>query len=316
MRNKLFPIFGMSTLLLLSLSSTSYSKVKIEKVFVKIAKKSEIFDQFIYPARVTPKVTAMVLSESQGIVTELKYNLGDKLKKKQVIAKITHIDPVYQYRPFLLRAPVAGVVSKIFTNVGSQVAKGDNIIQLIDPDKTKVTIEVSVRDLPAFKKGMKGVFTSRINDKKINVVINGVSPLVDAATGTATAELDFSSSNKGIFLPGTIGKVSFKTNIHKGYLFPQNVLTYKGNQAQVRIVSKESKVRRIDVKIGAKSRGKIEILSGIKSGDYLIERASGYLKVDSIVSIQNLPKSKELKKDIKKNSKTKTKKRKTEPKNI
>ncbi len=282
---------------LLVFCQLAFAKANIEKVFVKIAKKKEISDKLTYPARVTPKVSAMILSESQGVMTRLSFNLGDKVLKNQTIAKITHADPVYEYRPFLLKAPVSGVVSKVFTNVGSQITKGQKIMLLTDPNETKLMIEVAVKDLSSLKKGMKGTFITRSENKRYKVKLKGISPLIDSATGTATAELEFISKFPTKVLPGIIGKISFKTNIHQGFLFPQNVLTYKGNQPQVRVVSDENKVSRINVKLGAKRKGQIEILSGVKKGTYLIEKASGFVKDGSIVAIQNLPK-----KIIKKNT--------------
>jgi multidrug efflux pump subunit AcrA (membrane-fusion protein) len=288
MKIKSFMIAG----LLLAMGQLAFGKAKIEKVFVQVAQKKEISDKLTYPARVSPKVSAMVLSESQGVISTLDFNLGDRIAKNKTIAKVTHSDPVYEYRPFRIKAPVSGVISKIFTNVGSQIKKGEKVALITNPKSSKLLIEVAVKDISSFKKGMRGLFKSRSTENKYKVKVTGISPLIDSATGTATAELEFTDRKARKVLPGTIGKVIFKTNIHKGFLFPQKVLTYKGNQAQVRIVSPENKVSRINVKLGAKRRGKIEILTGVKKGDYLIERASGFIKDGAIVAIQNLPKKK------------------------
>lgn len=286
---KFFSILFLSLLI----SQTSWGKAKTQKVFVKVAKKQEVFDQFTYPAKVTPKVLAYILAESQGIVTNIRYNLGDRIHKLSTVAQVKNTDPVYEYQAMKLKAPVTGVVSRIFTTEGSLVAKGEKIALITDPKKAKLIIEVASRDLSNFKVGMKGDFTSRNSKKKYPVRIKGISPLIDPATGTATAELEFLSNGKRSIPSGTLGKVSFKTNIHKGFVFPQNVLVYKGNQAQVRVVSaKDNKVTRVPVTLGPKRRGQIEILKGVKEGQYLIERASGFVKEGSIVAIQNLPKKK------------------------
>ena len=280
--------------LLILLCTPGLAKTKIEKVFVQIAKKKEISDIFTYPGRVIPKVSAVILAENQGIVGEISSQLGDKVKRNQVVAKVKHLDPSYQYQAMRLRSPVSGIVSKVFTNPGGQVAKGDKIIQIIDPAKTKILIEVVSRDLPSIKKGMPGIFYAGAEKRPYKIKITGLSPIVDPATGTATAELSLEDNRNTTtpITPGILGKVEFKTNVRQGFMFPQNVLSYKGNESQVKIVSKDgSKVSRVPVKIGLKSRGEIEILSGVKEGDYLIERTSGFIKEGAKVAIQNLPKS-------------------------
>ncbi len=291
MRNPLLMAIGVFSVISFVTSTAYAKKTKVEKVFVQIAKKKEISNEFAYPAQVNSKVEALLLSESQGVVTKLFFNLGDQVKKHQIMAKVAHTDPVYHYKPVALRAPVDGVVSKVFITLGGHIAKGEKVLLLTDPKKSKIIIEVTSRDVEYFHKEAKGVFHSDNREEKLNVSLEGISPFIDPATGTATAEFSFDDPEKSSFIrPGIMGRIEFKTNIRQGFLFPQNVISYKGTDPQVKIVSKDNTVKKIIVKIGKKRKGKIEILSGIKEGDYLIERASGFIKKGATVAIQNLPK--------------------------
>lgn len=282
---------------------------KLKSVFIKTAKKQEIFDSFAYPATVEAVVNALVISESQGIVERISSPLGQKVKINESLVKVRHTDPIYKYKPVTLKAPVSGVVSQVFVSEGSLVSKGQKILQVTDPDKIKVKIEIGAKDLQFIKKGLEGNFTSKANSKDIKLRVLGVSPFVNPATGTATAELELSSI-KDKLIPGVLGKVVFKSNIHQGFVFVENAIYYLGKKTYVRLTEElENKylIKKVEVKLGQKRRGQVEILSGLKDGMMVIERASGFLPEGAEVAIGNLPKVKTKKVGPKKETKKEVK---------
>lgn len=282
---------------------TAFAAKKAKSVFIKEAKQQEIFDSFAYPAKVEPIVNAMVLSESQGIVEKINTPLGQEVRGNQALVKIRHTDPVFKYRPVTLKAPVDGVISRVFVSEGSLVSKGQKILQVTDPTKVKVKIEIAAKDLQFIKRGLKGTFTAKGLAKPVSLKVIGVSPFVDPATGTASAELEVTDS-KELITPGILGKVVFKSNIHTGFVFVENSIYYQGKKTFVRLTQKDGetyKVKKVEVKLGPKRRGQVEVISGLKEGMQVIERASGFLPDGAEVSIGNLPKKAELKtKEVKK----------------
>ncbi len=297
---KIFIYLSLSVLFSLSAFSKDEPK-KLKSVFTKTAAKQEIFDSFAYPATVEAVVNAIVLSESQGIVESISSPLGYAVKGNQNLVKIRHTDPIYKYKPVTLKAPVSGVVSQVFVSVGSLVSKGQKILQVTDPSKVKVKIEVGAKDLQFIKKGLVGSFTSKANDSVIKLKVLGVSPFVNPATGTASAELELIDT-KAKLIPGVLGKVVFKSNVHEGFVFVENAIYYVGKKTYVRQTElKDEKylVKKVEVKLGQKRRGQVEILSGLKEGMMVIERASGFLPEGAEVAIGNLPKKEEVKEEVK-----------------
>lgn len=284
------------TLVLSGLLATSVlAAAKKKSVFIKEAKQQEIYDSFAYPAKVEPIVNALVLSESQGIVESIKTPLGQEVKAHQQLVKVRHTDPVFKYRPVTLKAPVSGVVSKVFVSEGSLVSKGQKVLQVTDPKKVKIKIEVAAKDLQFIKRDLEGTFTAKGLKAPVKLRVAGVSPFVDPATGTATAELELSDELMTL-TPGILGKVVFKSNIHQGYVFMENAIYYQGKKTFVRLTEKDGevyKVKKLEVTLGPKRRGMVEVLGGLKDGMMVIERASGFLPEGEEVSIGNLPKKKE-----------------------
>lgn len=257
-----------------------------KSVFIQTASIRPIFDQFTYPARITSEIDATVLAESSGIIKQLNYRLGQAVKKSSTLLQIQHTDPVYQYRSFISKAPVAGVVSKIYVSQGSLVKKGDHLLRITDPHQLKILIEVPVSDLKSVKANMPAELSLPYKDKPLRVRLTGISPILDPATGTASAELELEDPHQAHQVKiGIFGEVSFSANWHKGLSVPDYAIVYEGKKPQLKIV-KDAILKRVDVKLGQKRQGQVEILEGIQAGDDVVIRSSGFIPNGSEVEVK------------------------------
>jgi multidrug efflux pump subunit AcrA (membrane-fusion protein) len=273
-------VFG--SLLLTVIAQAANDKTPI--VFTQVAKKTEIFDQLTYPAKINPSVQAKILAESDGVVTKILAPLGSKVSRKSGVVQVQNMEPGYSFAPMRMASPVAGIVSQIKVSVGSQVAKGQEIATVIEPTSLRIEVEIAAGDMVHVKNGLKGELYLPGQDKPTSVEVLGVSPLVDPATGTATAELKVVGKNS-VLIPGTLGQVRFKANIRNGIELPDNAIVYKGDDTNVRLVL-SGKAKLNAVKLGPKRQGKFEILSGVKEGDEVIERTSTFVADGDEVKVQ------------------------------
>ena len=76
--------------------------------------------------------------------------------------------------------------------------------------------------------------------------------------------------------PGSLGLARFRVHERKGLRVPDQALRYKGETPFVRVVVGDIASRR-DVKIGPKAQGEVEILNGLKSGEQIVVRSSGFI---------------------------------------
>jgi multidrug efflux pump subunit AcrA (membrane-fusion protein) len=104
----------------------------------------------------------------------------------------------------------------------------------------------------------------------------GISPNVDPATGTASAELAPSGPDMDSLRPGLIGKITLKAGLHQGFLVPEDVVIQTQDKAYLRVVD-AGVAKKIPVTLGAYLRGRIEIVQGLSEGMKVVERASGYV---------------------------------------
>lgn len=287
-----FGWFLFSALALLGGPSVFATVDKTPPAVVSVRKVSatELFDLLSFPARITPRINTNLLSETDGIVTQILAPLGQRVSKGQKILSIRHTDPVYQYAPAAVVAPVAGVVSALEVTEGTQVERGQRVASVTDPNRVSIQVEVPALDLRLLSKGMSGEFRVSGREQVVPVRIRGVSPFVDPGTGTATCEIEIDSkadpsAQTTIIMPGVVGRVAFKANKRKGFQIPDHAISYKNDEPFARVVE-EGKAKRVAVKLGVKQQGLVEILEGLKENQMLVERASRFVADGEAVTVQ------------------------------
>jgi multidrug efflux pump subunit AcrA (membrane-fusion protein) len=249
------------------------------------AKLSNLADNLAYPARVESRVNSMIYSESDGVISKIYAPLGSVIHRGGRLAVIKHTDPVYQYAPMLVVSQVSGIVSQVPVSEGSTVKKGDLIITVTDPAQLRIVIEIAASDFSLFKKGMEGSFAVSDSAEKIKVKVKGISPFVDPSTGTATCELEINQKDSGSLPPGSVGQAYFRVSEHRGFVFPESAVDYRGVDTYLSIVE-QGKAKRVLVVLGRRERGNVEILKGIKEGDVVIERSSQFVADGDKVQIE------------------------------
>lgn len=247
-------------------------------------------DILSYPAIARAKADATLVSEADGIVTKIFVKLGESVEKNKTIMLIERVDPVYKYTPFKVLAPLTGQISKIEQSEGSQVSRGQNLIQIMDVSQIKLVAEVPGRDLSYLKPGIKGVWFENKNSDSIkthSLKLNQMTPSIDDLTGTAKLELTPESSEGAPhLLPGQIVRVQFEVNTRNAISIPDHSISYKGNSPFVRLlqtVEGKSLAKQTLVTLGRKTNGMVEVLEGLKHSDVLIERSSRYLADGEVV---------------------------------
>ncbi len=253
-------------------------------VTAKAIQFSEVFDSLIYPARLISRVNATLMAETDGVVKTLNRRLGSRVQSGEPILTLVNPDPVYTFAPFEVHSPVAGVISALWVTQGTRVARGDKLGTITDPAQVQAAIEVTVADLSAVLVGIQGQLELPGNDEPLTVQVTGISPLVDPATGTATAELKV-VQNKRLPPPGVIGRVRFRARAHQGLQLPESAIFYRGDKPLVRVLDGEQAKFR-EVKLGVAREGNFEILQGLKPGETVVLRTNTFISDGEKVTIE------------------------------
>jgi multidrug efflux pump subunit AcrA (membrane-fusion protein) len=271
--------------LLLTSSVAQAANAPIPSVFAKKAKLAKIYDSLDYPGRIEAKINAFILAESDGVISKVLKPLGTPVKKFEKLIVVQNTDPVYQYAPMQIENVVSGVVSQVYVTEGSRVAKGDKLMLVTDPAQLRIIVEVPSSDLKSIHKGDRAELTQ--GGDNWDVKVRGVSPFVDPSTGTANCELEFTSGQKNKSRPpaGALAKVSFKADERNGISIADSAVFYRGKDTFVRVIRDKHAFLQ-PIKVGKRQFGQVEILTGLKENDEVVERTSSFISDGEEVKVE------------------------------
>jgi multidrug efflux pump subunit AcrA (membrane-fusion protein) len=255
-------------------------------VEVKALAHKTFSDRLVYPATVTATATTEVSSEVEGVVTEVRARLGQRVNQGSPLVKIENRDPVYKFEPFFVLAPSAGSVTAVAVAPGNRVVRSKGLVTLTDLSRLIIKAEVTVDDLAKLRRGLPGVFRTTAGTP-IKVKVAALSPVIDPATGTATCEFEVTGNDTRGILPGVLGKVVVEINPRRSLAVAEESIYYRGSSPYVMALTDERRVKFADVKILARQGDLVEIETSLKEGVPIVVRSSGFVGEGDQVELQN-----------------------------
>jgi HlyD family secretion protein len=167
-----------------------------------------------------------------------------------------------------VRPGFAGVLQQVPVEVGQQVAPGQNLARVADPERLKAELRIPETQARDVEVGLPAEI-----DTRVGIIAGTVSRKDPAATnGTVTVDVSLT----GALLRGAVPDLSVDGTVQLERL--ENVL-YVGRpslgqeQSTVglfRVTSAAGDAARVQVKLGRSSVNAIEVLSGLNEGDRVV----------------------------------------------
>lgn len=276
----------LGSLLFFCLVSQAAVDGKLDKpqVLVETVKATEDQKRILVPAKVDAQIQSVVSADIEGHVIKILKPLGAVVKAGEVVMYLENRDPGFTYAKVPVRSPIAGVLSQIAISQMTKVSRNDKLFTVINPKSLKLNVELSSSDALVVKTGSEGIFKFGKDDYKIKV--SGISPLVDARTGTASAELEFLKSEKTLPSIGTIGQVTFELNQGQVILIPENAIFYMDGKPHLRIVKPNYQIEKKPVDLGEQRESLFVVKSGVQKGDQVVIRSSRPIKDGEVIELQ------------------------------
>ncbi|WP_394129884.1 efflux RND transporter periplasmic adaptor subunit [Shewanella maritima] len=160
---------------------------------------------------------------------------------------------------------------------GGLVSPGQEITTLDDVSKIKLDFSVPERFIQDLQVGKTiEATTVAYPDIIYNGVVSSIDSRVNPATRAVTVRAIVPNDNNQL-IPGMLMKVKLIKQSRESLLLPESAIIPIQNRHYVYLLDKENKVQRVQVKIGLRTRGWVEIADGLSIGDSVIIR--GILKV-------------------------------------
>ena len=191
----------------------------------------------------------------------------------------------YQIGNRRISAPFSGKLGMRNVSIGDLVSPGTKITTLDDISEIKVDFRVPEKYYPEIHPGQKvGVQTASFPNRIFSGSITAVSPRIDPVTRSAEVRATVPNPD-GKLAPGMLFVVTLELGAHTSINVPEQALMSLG-EIQYAFVYKpgQKRVERREIKLGQRTRGQAEILSGLKVGELLV--VDGVLKLVDGAAVQ------------------------------
>lgn len=177
-----------------------------------------------------------------------------------------------------------GVVTRIGIKNGMYITPGTEIYTIADLSSVWVIVDVFEHQLTWVKIGNKAeIQVQGVPGKTWEGKVDYIYPELNPKTRTLKVRLTIDTP-KQLLKPNMFAGVTLFTNTKNALTVPSEAIIYYENSSRLVKVVAENKYQPIEVKIGMKSDGQVEILEGVKEGDDIL--VSGQFMIDSESNLQ------------------------------
>ena len=174
-------------------------------------------------------------------------------------------------------APFSGVLG--YTGLTEDIFVSNNIFIITLDDNSTIYSDIKIPEnySASIKKGLPvEVKISSYKNKIFKGEVDFVSSRINADTRSLLSRIKVENENLEL-ISGSLLEVSIMFNMRNSLGVPDTSIIMEGEKAFIYKVSPKNIVNKIEVQIGNRSEGKVEILSGLSEGDIIV--AEGLKKV-------------------------------------
>ncbi len=223
-----------------------------------------------------PSATAEVGAKFPGRVVSASLNVGDRVRRGQVLARVESNESMQIYS---VTAPISGVITERRTNPGD-VAGSDPIYVIADPSRTTAAFPVFPRDMERVRAGAPVQLSLLEGNRTIGSTIRDFRPVADPMTGALVARAPLANRD-GFWRPGMSVKgvltvdqrqvpLAVKTEGLQAFRDFTVVFAKVGDTYEVRMLE-----------LGTRGPVWTEDKSGIKPGQSYVTKGSYVIKADT-----------------------------------
>lgn len=178
-----------------------------------------------------------------------------------------------------LRAPFAGVVTKLDVAAGEVVEPDKELFTVADISTVWVLADVYEKDISKItRQGTCAIKVDAYPDRLFSGRITHVSDLIDPTTRTAKVRCVVDNRDGALKLDMFATVLLGTTEERQALAVPADAVQQVDNQPVVFIRQSDTRFERRDVQVGRRSGQLVEILSGLEDGQMVVGKGSFYLK--------------------------------------
>lgn len=204
-----------------------------------------------------------------GKVLNIQMSEGMQIEKDTFLCEIDREYAGFVHAP--IYSPIAGVISNVGMVEGDTVTNSTHLCMITQIEWIKIILNVPDNNLGKISEELESAIKVSSFDEVFYGYVNKIYPVMDPLTRTVKVEILFHNNLKKL-LPGMFAEVEiFTRKAKQPVMLPISSLIFDESQKLLFVYDPESeKVSMRSIKTGEIEGNDIEILEGIKDGEYIV----------------------------------------------
>ncbi len=236
-----------------------------------------------------------VMPDMAGKLSGVKVSVGDMVKKDQIIAYVDASRPGYNYSESPVKAPAAGRIISLVTNIGTTVSQAMPVAKISNTEEMEIKINVPERFISRVKEGQRVELTFDAYPGEIfGAKVSEVSPVLDNSSRTMLTKVRIVQRNNKIKI-GMYARVKLITETRSNSIVLSStaIVTREGKPYvfvlnQTTSEDEKPTVHQQAVKLGLTIDDKTEIVDGLTAGQIVVTKGQSLLSEGSKVNVVSL----------------------------
>jgi HlyD family secretion protein len=170
-----------------------------------------------------------------------------------------------------IRAPAAGVVLERLTEPGDIAQPAKRMMTLALDGPSRLIVQVDEKNLPLLQAGRTAMAAAdAFPNDRFEAVIAYISPGVDASRGTVELRLDIPKPPAFLKSDMTVSIDLTGPMLKQALVIPADAIRQLQSDAPYVLLARDDVATRVNVRIGAQTQGRVQMLDGVAPGDRVI----------------------------------------------
>jgi len=241
-----------------------FSKRQPPGLFVTTVKNYNFTQKLESFGTALPNKTKSFRLKKSEILSPIEFN--KEVKKGDIIAKLKSGNII---------APFNGILGKRGLSDDVFVSESSIILTLDDSSIIFSDLKIPETYAAVIKKGLpiEAIFSGQKNKIYLGEV-DSVASRINAETRSLLVRIKIVNDNFEL-IPGALLEVSIKYNERNSLGVPDTGVIFEGNKIYVYKVIENDIVKKTEIETGIRSKGNLEIVSGLQSGDKIVAEGLG-----------------------------------------
>ncbi len=238
---------------------------------------------------ILPWQEAIISAQVQGLrIADVRVSIGEHVEQGDVLVTLDNLARPAEGDTHSVQArivaPDSGIISAASATVGSMSQPGMELFRLIRKGRLEWRADLTAEELMLLRKGMAAEVTLG-EGRIIKGVVRAISPSVNPQTRNGYALVTLADS-AGI-VAGAFARGTFDLSGGKRMLasLPQASVMQRDGRNFVLVVGADNHVQERTVAVGQRNGDRVEIKSGLKADEAVVERGAAFLTDGDVVHV-------------------------------